>query len=222
VWPGREAEAGWGDCLESRAERSQKISHTILPFVIHAQRQLSCHHHTTSSPHISFLLFFLFDSFTDVSTAYSSPLHPDQPLPRLAFRGRNPPRTSRDRRAALLSTATPFHRHPTSGIIAIATEIHTANDTHSTHHHPRNAHSPPIPPSHLRRVATQRQHALLWSRVCKVSAASQLQPPSPSCVPVPAFLPTPATISPQHTVPTRRDSLRLNRYCRRPIPHRTT
>jgi hypothetical protein len=165
----------------------------------------------------------LFDSFTDLSTANSSPLHPDQPLPRLAFRGRNPPRTSRDRRAALLSTATPFHQqHPPSGIIAIATEYTPPNDTHSTHHHPRNAYRPPIPSSHSRRVATQRQHALLWSRVCKVSAASQLQPPSPSCVPVPAFLSTPAIISPQHTIPTRRDGHRLNRYCRRPIPHRTT
>jgi hypothetical protein len=167
------------------------------------------------------VFFFLFGSFTDVSTDNSS----GQPLPRLSAAQSSSPwnfACGTNAPAALLSTATPTQHHTTSAIIEVATSYTPPNGPIPTHHHHRHAHCPPIPPSHLRRVATQRQHALLSSRLCKVSAASQLQPPSPSCVPVPAFLSTPAIISPQHTIPTRRDSYRLNRYCCRPILHRTT
>lgn len=185
--------------------------HPIL-IDIHARDDIPCNNFPSVHPsHASTcrLLFSSFDSFTDTAlpTARRPLPHAGQPLPRLAFRAaillevrvRAGPRRARP--PALLSNT----KHCTI----------TANSPSSPSPPPR--HQTPTPTTHHRRryqptsstavslatCSNPTPARLAFGPaccICKDSAASQLQPPEPSCVPVPAFSLQPATISPQPSI----------------------
>lgn len=128
------------------------LRHPSIVSITHTHARTLC-----SSCYSHFCCDSPFDSFTDLSTAHhltrasrchASPSAAQSSL-NFACAGQDAPASSPDR------TATPS-QHRQSAIITLATSHSSPNNAHRLH----PSHRPSTTPSHLRRVATQRQHAL--------------------------------------------------------------
>lgn len=224
--------------------RARKDSYPILFLLQHSRLNDSLPVPSPSTQSLSLsAVILLFPCISIHSpTARSTAAHhlnPGQPLPRLAFRGTIllvPHANSSSRRARSPEPKPepepePAAQHPRN-------TASPPSSPSSSQHSPHPQHRPPTPPPpppvddaavSLAACSNPTPARLAFGPaccICKDSAASQSQSPTPSCVPVPAFLLQPATISPKpNLLPTRLDSHRLNQYCQycwRSHPHRTT
>lgn len=222
---------------------SQRLLPDSLPLLQHSRHNDSLPVPSPSPQSLSLsAVILLFPCISIHSpTARSTAAHhlnPGQPLPRLAFRGTIllvPHANSSSRRARSPEPKPepePAAQHPRN-------TASPPSSPSSSQHSPHPQHRPPTPPPppppvddaavSLATCSNPTPARLAFGPaccICKDSAASQSQSPTPSCVPVPAFLLQPATISPKpNLLPTRLDSHRLNQYCQycwRSHPHRTT